>query len=236
MRLLALVTARGGSKGLARKNIKLLGGRPLIWYTFQVAKESNLFSEIVLSTEDDEIAYIGKKIGFDVPFMRPNYLATDVTTSIDVVIHALESMEQLGHTYDAVVLLQPTSPFRERGLIEKAVQKFIDSQADSLVSVRAVPHQFNPHWVFEPNEDGFLQIATSDETLISRRQDLPEAYFRDGQIYITYVNILKIKKTFVGERLAFVVNSYIGSDVNIDNPSDWDKAEEFLAKQNFFIK
>ncbi len=232
MRFLALVTARGGSKGVPGKNIKLLGGKPLIWYTYQVAIKSNLFSGIVLSTEDDEIASVGKMLGFDVPFMRPKHLSTDVSKTIDVVIHALESMEKLGHTYDAVVLLQPTSPFRERGLIEKSVQKFIDSQADSLVSVRAVPHQFNPHWIFEPNKEGFLKIATSEETLISRRQDLPEAYFRDGQIYITDVNLLKSKKTFVGERLAFVVNSYSGSDVNIDNLSDWGKAENFIAQYN----
>jgi N-acylneuraminate cytidylyltransferase len=232
MKFLALVTARGGSKGVSRKNVKLLGGKPLIWYTYQSAKESSLFSEIVLSTEDDEIAAIGKMIGFDVPFKRPEYLASDVSKSIDVVNHALDTMDKLGHKYDAVVLLQPTSPFREKGLIKRSVQKFIDSHADSLVSVRKVPHQFNPHWVFEPNDDGYLKIATSDKTLISRRQDLPEAYFRDGQVYISSVNLIKNHNTFLGERLTYVVNSYCGSEVNIDNLSDWDKAENFIEQHN----
>jgi N-acylneuraminate cytidylyltransferase len=141
-------------------------------------------------------------------------------------------LEKVGFRYDAVILLQPTSPFREKGLIIKAAQKFIESRADSLITVRMVPHQYNPHWVFEQNNEGYLEIATSDKTLISRRQDLPEAYFRDGQVYITSVNLIKNSNTFVGERLSFWVNNYSGSEINIDNLSDWDKAEIFLERHN----
>lgn len=234
MKLLALVPARGGSKGVLRKNIKLLGGKPLIWYTFKAAKESNLFENIVLSTEDEEIAKVGKEIGFDIPFIRPKFLATDTAKSIDVVNHALDSLEKIGKTFDAVVLLQPTSPFREKGLIENSVQKFIDCKADSFVTVRAVPHQFNPHWVFKTTDEGYLKISTNDKTIISRRQDLPEAFFRDGQIYITDVNLLKKHKTFLGTKLSFILNTYSGSEINIDNQSDWDNAETFLAQHKIY--
>lgn len=232
MKLLALIPARGGSKGVPRKNIRLLGGKPLLWYSYESARESGLFAEIVLSTEDAEIAETGKSIGMMVPFIRPVEFATDAAKSIDVVNHALEEMEKLGHTYDAVVLLQPTSPFREKGILNKALQSFIETQADSLVSVRKVPHQFNPHWLFEADENNLLRIATGDKELIGRRQELPDAYYRDGQIYITRTEVLKEQRSFTGKRLAYILNEHEGSAINIDNLADWAEAETYLSKNN----
>jgi CMP-N,N'-diacetyllegionaminic acid synthase len=230
LKLLALIPARGGSKGVPRKNIKLLGGKPLLWYSYESARESGLFTEIVLSTEDTEIAETGKRLGMMVPFIRPAEFATDAAKSIDVVNHAIDEMAKLGYTYDAVVLLQPTSPFREKGILNKALQAFIDTQADSLVSVRKVPHQFNPHWLFEADENNLLRIATGDKELIGRRQELPDAYYRDGQIYITLTEVLTQKRSFVGNRLSYIVNESEASLVNIDNMDDWHRAEQFIAQ------
>lgn len=228
MKLLAIIPARGGSKGVPRKNIKLLGGKPLIWYSYEAARASGLFEDIVLSTDDQEIAETAQSFGLSVPFLRPAELATDAAKSIDVVNHCLHFFEQQGKTFDAVVLLQPTSPFREKGIINKAYQLFTERDADSLVSVRKVPHQFNPHWLFEPNEHGMLAIATGDKELIGRRQELPEAYYRDGQIYITKTSVLLQQKSFIGKRLTYVLNESEGSAVNIDNMSDWLHAEQFI--------
>lgn len=232
MKLLALIPARGGSKGVPRKNIKLLGGKPLLWYSYESARESGLFTEIVLSTEDAEIAETGKSIGMMVPFMRPAEFATDAAKSIDVVNNTLDEMEKIGYQYDAVVLLQPTSPFRQKGVLNKAFQTFIDTQADSLVSVRKVPHQFNPHWLFEADENNLLRIATGDKELIGRRQELPDAYYRDGQIYITKTDVLKQQKSFTGKRLAYLLNEHEGSAINIDNMADWNEAEIYISKNN----
>ena len=140
---------------------------------------------MILSSDDAEIIEIAKKAGTNVPFVRPSILATDTTSSIDVVLHALEFMEQSGFFYDAVCLLQPTSPVREEGFIDNAIEKFINKNTDSLLSVLQVPHEYNPHWTFEENIEGNLKIATGDNQIISRRQDLPKAYFRDGSIYIS---------------------------------------------------
>lgn len=228
MKAVAIIPARGGSKGVPRKNIKLLGGKPLIWYSYNAAKESQLFTEIVLSTDDEEIAEEGKKIGYLVPFIRPKELATDEAKSIDVVVHALQELLKIGFVYDVVILLQPTSPFREIGVINKAFETYLKSNADSLVSVKKVPHQFNPHWVFKPNEHNYLTIATGDNQLISRRQELPEAYYRDGQIYITNTRLLIEEKTFTGKKLAYLINEYKGADINIDSEEDWIRAVQFL--------
>lgn len=234
MKLLALIPARGGSKGVPGKNIRLLGGKPLIWYSYEAARTSNLFSEIVLSTDDPDIARVGREIGCMVPFVRPAHLATDSAKSIDVVNHTLSYLEAIGLIYDAVVLLQPTSPFRKNNLIEEAVQTLQKNKADSIVSVRKVPHQYNPHWVFEETNDQILRIATGEPELISRRQELPEAYYRDGQIYITKSEILNKKKSFIGDRLTFLMNEYAGAGINIDTEADWQAAEQFLTHHTPF--
>lgn len=233
MKYLAIIPARGGSKGVPRKNIKLLGGKPLIWYSYEVARISGLFSKIVISTDDDEIANIAREIGIEVPFIRPENLSNDSAKSIDVVLHCLDEMEKMGHTFDAVILLQPTSPFRTEAILKESTKIFQESNADSLVSVRKVPHQFNPHWLFEPNKNGYLKISTGDAQLIPRRQELPDAFYRDGQIYITKIEVLKNMKSFIGEKLAYVLNDNVGSSINIDNIEDWILAENYINENKF---
>ena len=228
MKVLAIIPARGGSKGVPGKNIKLLGGKPLLQYTFDSAKQSTLLSKIILSSEDDSIIAMAQELGLEVPFVRPAALATDQATSISVVQHAVQYLEEQGTFFDAVCLLQPTSPFREKDFVDRAIQKFIDTEVDTLLSVLPVPHEYNPHWVFEENEAGYLKIATGENEIIGRRQELPKAYHRDGSLYITKTETLK-KESFFGKKI-----SYIESNkefyVNIDTFKDWEMAEKLLEK------
>lgn len=222
MRILGIITARGGSKGVPGKNIKLLGSLPLLAYTTNAANTAVCLDKTIISTDDTAIAAVAKEYQIEVPFIRPTDLATDTASSIDVVQHAVAYLELQGEFFDAVCLLQPTSPFRPKGFIDKAIQKFIRDKADALVSVLPVPHEFNPHWVFEPNEKGLLQIATGDKEIIKRRQDLPQAFFRDGAIYITKTSVIK-EGSFYGTKLSYLENNP-DFYVNIDTPEDWEKA------------
>jgi CMP-N,N'-diacetyllegionaminic acid synthase len=227
MRILAIIPARGGSKGIPEKNIKLLDSKPLLSYTTEIALQSKLLSEVIVSSEDDKIIEIAKTLGVQVPFVRPTELAQDNTPTIDVIIHALEWYKNKNIFFDAVCLLQVTSPFRTVAFLDKAIEKFIQTGCDSLVSVQKVPHEFNPHWAFEINDDGNLKIATGETEIISRRQELPMAYHRDGSIYITKTNVLIQQHSLYGKSI-----SYIESDpefyVNIDTLDDWEKAEEMV--------
>lgn len=228
MRILGVIPARGGSKGVPGKNIKMLGGKPLIWYSFEMAKKTNLFSDIILSTEDDEIANVGRSLGISIPSLRPKELAADHTKSIDVVLYCINEQLKYGFNYDIVILLQPTSPFRDSFLIENALKIYEERNADSLVSVRKVPSHFNPHWLFESDENNMLRISTGENEIISRRQELPDAFYRDGQLYITSVEVLMQKQSFLGDKLTYIVNESEGSAINIDTMDDWYQAEKYL--------
>lgn len=227
--ILAIIPARGGSKGIPGKNIKLLGGKPLLEYTVESARESRLLSRVILSSEDPTIIEVAKSLGLEVPFVRPAHLATDSSGTLEVVVHALNELAKQGEVYDAVCLLQPTTPFRDSGSIDEAISKFMELNSDSLLSVREVPKEFNPHWVFEPDEKGFLNIATGEKEIIKRRQELPKAYFRDGSIYITRVDVIQ-NNSLYGNRIGYIVSKgerYI----NLDTPGDWERAEALLKSQ-----
>jgi len=225
LKILAIIPARSGSKGVKDKNIRLLADKPLIAYSIGAALQSKLISKTIVSTDSPEYAEVAKKYGAEVPFLRPDYLATDTASSIDVVIHVLEFLSSNNMHFDAVCILQPTSPFRKAGFIDKAIEQFINSKADALISVLPVPHEYNPHWTFEPNEDNLLKIATGEKEIIRRRQELPHAYFRDGSFYITKTDIVLNKKSLYGETLSYIVND-LELYVNIDTEIDWKKAEE----------
>lgn len=229
MRILGLIPVRGGSKGVPGKNIKLLGSKPLLAYSIEAAILSKQFAKVIVSTESQEIAKLALELGAEVPFLRPEVLATDTAKSIDVVIHVLEELSKSEEHFDAVCLLQATYPFRKEGMIEEAIALFKSKNADSLVSVLPVPSHFNPHWIFESNKDAFLELATGEEEIIARRQDLPNCYFRDGAIYITSVDVILNNKTFFGKKLAYV-ESDSNFYINIDTFEDWKKAEDFLLK------
>ncbi len=230
MKILGLIPARGGSKGIPGKNIKLLGGKPLLQYTFESAKASELLNRVILSSDDEEIIAVAQKLGIDVPFVRPAELSEDATGSLEVMQHALKYLKEQGKEYDLVCLLQPTTPFRSHGLIDEAVEKFKSEDYDSLISVREVPEEFNPHWVFE-EKNGSLQLATGEKEIIKRRQDLPKAYHRDGAIYITKTSVLLEQNSLYGEKIGFVDTT--GSVyVNVDTEEDWELATRLLELGN----
>jgi len=228
MRILGLIPARGGSKGVPKKNIKLLGRMPLIEYTINSAKESHFLTEIVVSTDDEEIAIAAEVSGCKPPFIRPAVFAQDTSTSLEVVQHALSFYEEQQIFFDAVCLLQPTNPFREKGFIDNAIDKFITSKADCLVSVLEIPHEYNPHWSFEETAIGLLKIATGESQIISRRQDLPKAFHRDGSVYITKTAAIK-NGSLYGNSIAYI-ESNPQFHVNIDTMKDWEKAEKLLTQ------
>ncbi|MEM6718805.1 MAG: acylneuraminate cytidylyltransferase family protein [Bacteroidota bacterium] len=228
MNILAVIPARGGSKGVPGKNKKLLHGKPLIQYSIDAALQSKYISEVLVTTDDAEIIEIAKSLGANVPFVRPPHLAEDTTPTLPVIQHAVSFLQDEGKQFDAICLLQPTSPFRPEGFLDRALETFQEKQTDSLVSVLEVPHQYNPHWTFEANEQGILQIATGEKNIITRRQELPKAYHRDGSIYITKTKVLMEENSLYGNSLSYIVSDkkYY---VNIDTLEDWEKATE-LAK------
>ncbi|MBC8755134.1 acylneuraminate cytidylyltransferase family protein [Kordia sp. YSTF-M3] len=228
MKILAIIPARGGSKGVPGKNKKLLLGKPLIQYSIDAALQSKHITEVVVTTDDEEIISIAKSLGANVPFVRPKHLAEDTTPTLPVIQHAISHFEAEGKLFDAICLLQPTSPFRPKGFLDKALETFIEKQTDALISVLEVPHQYNPHWTFEPNKNGILEIATGEKNIIPRRQELPKAYHRDGSIYITKTNIIQNENSLYGNSLSYIVSDS-AYYVNIDTQEDWQKAEE-LAK------
>ncbi len=230
MNIIGIIPARGGSKGIPKKNIKLLGNKPLIQYTSDVALESRLLSKVILSSDDNEIIKVAKELKIEVPFKRPKELAKDNTPTLEAVKHVLEFYKKQNIFFDAVCLLQVTSPFRTIELLETALNKFIESKTDSLVSVQEVPHEYNPHWVFEENLSGNLTISTGEKTIIPRRQELPKAYHRDGMIYITKTSVIEKENSLFGNSIAYVISSK-ENYVNIDTPKDWEKAEEILKNK-----
>jgi CMP-N,N'-diacetyllegionaminic acid synthase len=225
--ILAIIPARGGSKGIPGKNIKLLGGKPLLEYTVDAARESSMLTRVILSSDDEAIIKWAKSIGLEVPFVRPAHLATDRSGSLEVVQHALAFFEATGETFDAVCLLQPTTPFRASGSLDAAIQQFLDSGVDSLVSVREVPEEFNPHWVFEADAHDCLHIATGEKELIKRRQELPKAYFRDGSVYLTRTEVILKQHSLYGNQMGYIVSKGVPY-VNLDTPEDWEQAEKYI--------
>lgn len=229
MRVLGLITARGGSKGIPGKNIKVLGHQPLIAYVIQDGLNAELIDKLIVSTDSEAIAEMAKQFGAEIPFIRPAELALDETPSIDVVIHAIQFLEKQGEFFDAVCLLQPTSPFKSKGFIDACIEKFIETQADSLVSVIEVPHEYNPHWTFEMDIAGHLSIATGEAILIPRRQELPKAYHRDGSVYISKVSLINERKVLVGGKTVGMISD-TKYYANLDTLEDWAEAEQTYKK------
>lgn len=228
MRILAIIPARGGSKGVPGKNIKLLGGKPLLAYTSEIALKSKYLTNVIVSTDDERIVEVAEKLGIEVPFIRPALLAADDTPTVEVIIHALKWYKEQSIFFDAVCILQATCPFRTVDFLDQAIEKFIEKNTDSLVSVLKVPHVYNPHWTFKIDEEGNLKNAAGDNEIITRRQELPIAYHRDGSIYITKSEVLLQQHSLYGKSTAFI-ESDPEFYVNIDTIDDWKKAEEITS-------
>jgi CMP-N,N'-diacetyllegionaminic acid synthase len=232
VKILALIPARGGSRGIKKKNIKSLDGKPLIAYAIEAAKASSFISDVIVSTENVEIAEISKSYGASVPFIRPDLLASDASPTIDTMVHLVKWLKTNGKHYDAICLLQPTSPFRSKEDIDRAIEAFISKGADCLVSVVQVPSHYNPHWTFKVDEEeDTLYLTTGEKSIIPRRQELPKAYVRNGAIYITKTNVLLNQKSIYGKSIAYHEMDEKRS-INIDTMEDWHKAEAYLENQH----
>ena len=232
MRILGLIPARGGSKSVPGKNIKILEGKPLLQYTVDVAKESKFITKLILSSDDDAIINVARNLNLEVPFKRPSHLAEENSPTLPVIQHAVNFFKAQNLHFDAVCLLQVTSPFKTTDFIDKAIKKFIETDADSLVSIQKIPDEFNPFWAFKPNTEGYIELVSGEKEIISRRQDLPKTYFRDGLIYITKTNVLLNKNSLYGSKISYIESPMEGS-INIDTFSDWEKAVAYLkSKKN----
>jgi CMP-N,N'-diacetyllegionaminic acid synthase len=228
MRVLGIIPARGGSKGIPRKNVRLLMGKPLLQYTIEAAKLCKRISRTLLTTDDEEIAQLGRQLEIDVPFLRPPELAQDDTPTLPVVQHAVRWVEAIeADRYDVICLLQPTNPLRTANLIDACIARLEESGADSLVTMLPVPAEYNPHWVYLRQPDNTFRLSTGERDPIPRRQALPPAFHREGSVYLTRRDVLMEQNTLFGARLA----GYILSPeqcVNIDTESDWERAESLL--------
>lgn len=226
MRILGLVTARGGSKGVPRKNVRELGGKPLLQWTVETALRAKGIDRVIVSTEDLEIAEVAKAGGAEIPFLRPEALANDTAKSIDVVIDVINKLAASGEVYTAVCLLQPTTPFRSVELLQHCLDRYADGDLDSLISVTRIPDHYHPNWAFIDDGRNQLSPAQGVGSVIPRRQELPPAFIRDGSVYITSTKVL-LEGSFFGERLGYVENTD-ERRVNIDTMADWDAAEALV--------
>jgi CMP-N,N'-diacetyllegionaminic acid synthase len=228
MRVLGLVPARGGSRGVPRKNVRLLLGRPLLQYTAEAALAARRLSKVVLSTDDDEIAEIGRRLGLAVPFIRPGSLARDDTPTLPVVQHAVRWLEEHNERFDAICLLQPTTPLRRAGQIDECIDLLEATGADAVITTLPVPLEYNPHWVYFRAPDGKLTLSTGETTPIARRQELPLAFRREGSVYVTRRDVLVEQNSMFGDQ---VVGYPIDEDATIDinTLDDWRRAEQHLT-------
>jgi CMP-N-acetylneuraminic acid synthetase len=198
MSVLAVVPARGGSKGIPGKNIVPLGGKPLIQYTLDVALKVDKIDRVLVSTDDERIAEVARQAGCDIPFLRPESMAGDNARTVDAVLHAVDELEaRLEERYDTVVLLQPTSPFRSVSDLEEAIEMFQSTECGSVVSVELVdePH---PHKM-KVVVDGCLRPFMEGTDSSVPRQELPSVYCLNGAMYISRVSDLKASGSFFAE-------------------------------------
>lgn len=227
-RLLAIVPARGGSKRLPRKNVLLLEGKPLIAWSIAAARDSGCFVDVLVSTDDAEIAETARAHGALVPWLRPPELATDTARSIDVVLHALDWYERERGAVAGMMLLQPTSPFRTAGTIRAAATRFLDLGADAPV-VGVSPAETHPAWTFSL-EGSRMHPFCGWEGLKLRSQDLPAAYTVNGAIYVSTPTRLRATQSFYAPDMHALVMTDRAESQDIDTAEDWASAEQHAAR------
>ena len=221
--LLIVIPARGGSKGVPGKNIKVLGGKPLIQYTIEAARKIVPDNQIIVSTDSEEIKNVVENLGQEVPFIRPAEIATDESCTQDVLLHALSFAEKEGLFPETLILLQPTSPFRNATHIKEALRLY-NSDLDMIVSVKET--KSNPYYILkEENSQGFLE--NSKKGNFTRRQDCPKVWEMNGAIYI--INIQSLKSQSLNQFTQ--VKKYVMDEISshdIDTEVDWGIAEYIL--------
>ncbi|PTX16339.1 N-acylneuraminate cytidylyltransferase [Halanaerobium congolense] len=226
-KILAIIPARSGSKGLKDKNIKCLNGKPMINYTIEAALKNEVFSNVVVSTDSQKYADIARKAGAEVPFIRPDNLAKDESTTNEVILHAISEMENTNDEYDCFMLLQPTSPLRTAENIKKAYSLFKGKNANAVVSVCETDH--SPLW--SNTLDNSLSLDNFlDDNKNKRRQELPTYYRLNGAIYLAQVDYYKIYNDFYNNNsFAYIMNKK--ESVDVDDIIDF-RLAEILIEEN----
>lgn len=226
MRTLFIIPARGGSKGIPGKNIKPMGGIPLIYRSIDIARKFVEDKDICVTTDSDEIIEVVKQHGMDVPFKRPDYLATDTASSHDVLIHAIDFYKEKGIEYDWMVLLQPTTPFRKEEDLRKMLE-MMSNDIDMVVSVKQA--ETNPYYnCFSVDENGFLKRFIKPQTeMIGRQSQKPMIYEKNGSVYIVKITSLRKQRMNAFEKVRFFEMDKVYS-IDLDEPLDWIFAEAVL--------
>ncbi len=228
--VLFLVPARGGSKGLRRKNARALGDAPLLEWTQRAVAAACDGARCLLSTDDDEIAEIGRAAGFDVPFLRPAELGTDTASVADVAVHAVEWLRaNRGSDPQAVMLLQPTSPFRPAELLVRALE-MLDDDTDAVLGLKALNR--TPATLFHMAGEGQLSRLDESAELITRRQEVEPLYTTNGSLYLVRTSALERDRTFFPARAKGVLTDQITS-IDIDDAVDWELAEAVAASGRY---
>lgn len=222
-RMLAIIPARSGSKRLPGKNVRPLGGLPLIAWTIRAAISSGMFDDVLVSTDDPEIADISRRYGASAPWLRPAVLSTDTATSMDVVLHAVDSLETESKPVEHVVLLQPTSPFRTPETIKAGVEQYLSGAGSPVVSVS--PVRTHPELCFRLDETNrMVRYCSGRQPQSMRAQDLPAAFEVNGALYAASASYLRDHQTFLGpDAMAFIM-AYPVESIDIDDEWDWQLA------------
>lgn len=227
MRVLGIVTARGGSKSITNKNIALLGGRPLLTYTGDAVRDAHLLTRTVLSTDDEQIAEVGRACGLEVPFMRPPELAGDEVPTLPVLQHVVKELEAAGEYYDAIMTLQPTSPFRQADDIDGSIELMERTNADSVISYVEVGGKHPARMKFIEPDGRVVPAPFADLFEGHRRQGWPTFYLCEGSIYLTRRDVLMEQNVIQGaDCRAWIIPEERACD--IDSPFDLFVAEQLL--------
>jgi CMP-N,N'-diacetyllegionaminic acid synthase len=210
-RIMAIIPARGGSKGVPRKNVRVVGGKPLIAWTIEEAKKSKYIDRLILSSDDSEIIRITQSWGCEVPFVRPAELSQDETPGIAPVLHALEAV----NGYDYVVLLQPTSPLRSVIDIDSCIETMVQKNAKSCVSVTETDK--SPYWMYTIGDNQVMDPVMKQTKVPGRRQDIEKTYYLNGAIYVADCEWLKTNESFISnETIAFIMPKERSWDIDTE--------------------
>ena len=229
-KILAVITARGGSKGLVGKNIKKLNNIPLINYSIEACLKSKYIDKAILSTDDENIIRVAKLTGIEIPFIRPKELASDTATSISVIQHAVAFLENIGDKYDYIITIQPTSPLRTEKHLDEAIELISsNNEADSLLSVTEVG--YHPYWMKKIEKGYLTPFYNIDEKTYTRRQDLPKVYQMNGAIFISTRDLIMKNNVISGHSVIPYLMTNEDS-IDIDNQIDFNLVELLIKSRS----
>lgn len=229
MSSVAIIPARGGSKGVPLKNIRVINGEPLLGYTVTAAKESGVFDRIIVSTDSEDISEVAKKLGVDVPFIRPKNISGDLASSDSVIVHAINYLKSVGEEYDVVCKLQPTSPLRTSKHIQEAYELLCHKEANFVVSFCECEH--SPLWSGQLGKDYSIDFFMKNTDKGACRQELPTFYRLNGAIYFGKTEAFMQNGSFIGEKgFAYIMPQE--DSVDIDSELDFALAELLLERKH----